>query len=221
MASPSLESPDGSVSELFKYKVTLSKDSTLQWEPPAGSDELAIALSYHFPLEKGVEKKMQAATREFFKRKTRTLSETAKSIEDLPHSAKDDPRSTPDSSNPISLISRKPPFYETVKRGEQLSKPGDSTTGVRSGVLEQPSILTPASNANELRIVKWDPKSQRCKQQGRKRPYLEEEKAKVTDNRGFVCDRHRRQKKKVLGITVPQLLPIANQARSVIQRSAL
>lgn len=68
----------GSVSEFFNYTVRLSKDSTLQWDLPAGSDELAIALSYHFPLEKGVEKKMQAATKDFMKRRIVTLSATGK-----------------------------------------------------------------------------------------------------------------------------------------------
>jgi hypothetical protein len=40
---------------------------TLQWDPLAGSQELALALSYHFPQEKDVESKMGAAVKSFLR----------------------------------------------------------------------------------------------------------------------------------------------------------
>ncbi|KAG4427225.1 hypothetical protein IFR05_017293, partial [Cadophora sp. M221] len=49
------------------YAIYHGKDYTLQWEPPVGSKDLAIALSYHFPLETSMERKMRAATKKFLK----------------------------------------------------------------------------------------------------------------------------------------------------------
>jgi hypothetical protein len=39
----------------------------LQWHPLAGSKELAVALSYHFPEEKDMKEKMRAAIKEFLR----------------------------------------------------------------------------------------------------------------------------------------------------------
>jgi forkhead transcription factor HCM1 len=45
------------------YSLSIAPDKTLQWDPPADSEELAIALSYHFPRPQTLEAKMQAATK--------------------------------------------------------------------------------------------------------------------------------------------------------------
>jgi hypothetical protein len=50
-----------------QYNITYRHDHTLQWEPAVGSKELAVALSYHFPLQTNLESKMQAATRKFLR----------------------------------------------------------------------------------------------------------------------------------------------------------
>ncbi|PMD35057.1 hypothetical protein L207DRAFT_517161 [Hyaloscypha variabilis F] len=175
--------------------MTLDEDSTLQWEPQAGSAELAIALTYHFPLEKGVEKKMQAATRQFFKQKAITLIVTAKSTEDVTQSEIDAPPKTILQSTDQN--SEKADFSQPGGHREQLDGAGlpeSNAASVDCSVLEHLSVMpSQASTANALKFVNWDPKKQK---QGTKRPYQEEEKAKVTENRGFVCDRHRRQKKK-------------------------
>jgi hypothetical protein len=49
------------------YEISYGADHTLQWNPPQGSKELAIALSYHYPLERDLESKMRAATKKFLK----------------------------------------------------------------------------------------------------------------------------------------------------------
>ena len=95
---------------------------------------------------------------------------------------------------------------EPGHHGEKGNHRWGSISNVISSILEAPRPISKDSAATdpalesaktELNIVNWDPKSQRIKRQGIKRPYLEEEKAKVTYNRGFVCDKHHRQKKKV------------------------
>jgi hypothetical protein len=191
--------------------MTLDEDSTLQWEPQAGSAELAIALTYHFPLEKGVEKKMQAATRQFFKQKVITLIVTAKSTEDVAQSEIDAPPKTILQSTDQN--SEKADFSQPGGYGEQLDGAGlpeSNAASVDRSVLEHLSVMpSQASTANALKFVNWDPKKQK---QGTKRPYQEEEKAKVTENRGLVCDRHRRQKKKVRELKTPQLLQGADRA---------
>ena len=49
----------------LNYKISFGPDYTLQWDPPVNSKELAISLSYHFPLEPNLESKMRAAMRKF------------------------------------------------------------------------------------------------------------------------------------------------------------
>jgi hypothetical protein len=50
-----------------QYNISYRGDHTLQWTPPVGSKELAVALSYHFPMQTDLESKMQAATRKFLR----------------------------------------------------------------------------------------------------------------------------------------------------------
>ncbi len=56
---------DDSVFHPPSYNISHGPDKALQWDPPADSDELAIALSYHFPIQKTLKKKMQAAVEKF------------------------------------------------------------------------------------------------------------------------------------------------------------
>ena len=58
-ASPAFDPP--------KYKISYGPDQVLQWDPPANSRALAVALSWHFPVEKTLESKMQAAIKVFLK----------------------------------------------------------------------------------------------------------------------------------------------------------
>lgn len=66
-----------SVSELFEYKISYHNDGTLQWHPLAGSKELALALSYHFPEEKDMKEKMRAAIKEFLRDQRKRSMEKA------------------------------------------------------------------------------------------------------------------------------------------------
>lgn len=155
---------------------------------------------------------MQAATRQFFKQKAITLIVTAKSTEDVTQSEIDAPLKTilqSTDQNP-----EKADFSQPGGAGEQLDGAGlleSNAASVGCSVLEHLSVMpSQASTPNALKFVNWDPKKQK---QGTKRPYQEDEKAKVTENRGFVCDRHRRQKKKVRELKTPQLLQGADRAQ--------
>jgi hypothetical protein len=63
-----------SVSELLEYKISYDDDGTLQWHPPVGSKELAVALSYYFPEEKDIKEKMRAAIKGFLRDQRRIIS---------------------------------------------------------------------------------------------------------------------------------------------------
>lgn len=77
-----------------EYNITYGQDHTLQWDPPVGSKELALALSYHFPLQADLASKMQAATRRFLRQER----DSKKSKSNSP--AVDDQVNPRDSSNP-------------------------------------------------------------------------------------------------------------------------
>lgn len=61
------------VIELPSYTIHYAKDMTLEWEPPIGSDELALALSWRFPCVEGLENKMRAAISEFIGNRERRI----------------------------------------------------------------------------------------------------------------------------------------------------
>jgi hypothetical protein len=63
-----------SVSELLEYKISYDGNGALQWHPPVGSKELAIALSYHFPEEKDMKEKMRAAIKKFLRDQQKIIS---------------------------------------------------------------------------------------------------------------------------------------------------
>jgi hypothetical protein len=63
-----------------EYQISYGHDHTLQWEPPVDSKELAIALSYHFPLQRDLESKMQAATRRFLRQERDNASQRTEQV---------------------------------------------------------------------------------------------------------------------------------------------
>jgi hypothetical protein len=75
LATPSIFEPPS-------YNISHGPDKALQWDPPADSDELAIALSYHFPFQKTLKRKMQAAVEKFLRESGRRQLKCAKTIRD-------------------------------------------------------------------------------------------------------------------------------------------
>lgn len=75
-----------------------------------------------------------------------------------------------------------------------------STTYQQLSTPSTESSLSPDSGpvvAPALQIVTWDSKMKEFNPRIRKRRYEKDERAKVAANRGFACERHRRQKMKV------------------------
>jgi len=150
--------------EVFSYNITYAPDHTLRWDPPPNSKELAIALSYHFPLEPDLESKMRAAMVKFLS--DRQPSSTSKGEAHRYLTPEDDEMA------PVS------------------SKPKRAT---------KTKLLSPRQN--QLKMVAWGPGNGPNggfdKREVKRRRYQTEEGAKVARNRGYACERHRRQKLKV------------------------
>jgi hypothetical protein len=147
-----------------QYQVSYGDDYTLQWTPPVGSKELAVALSYHFPLQKDLESKMQAAIKVFL------------------HQEQQSP----------------PPIIEQVKLScvEQSTMPQQLSTMPAESSMASGLEIRPAV-APTLQILTWDSKMKEFNPKTKRRRYGKDERTKVTANRGFACQRHRRQKMKV------------------------
>lgn len=82
-----------------EYHITYGQDHTLQWDPPVGSKELALALSYHFPLQVDLASKMQAATRRYLRQERDSKKSKSKSKSNSP--AEDDPVARDPAPNPV------------------------------------------------------------------------------------------------------------------------
>jgi hypothetical protein len=190
-----------SVSELIEYSISFNEDNTLVWNPPVGSKELAIALSYHFPKEEKVEKKMQAATMKFLRaehQKPRVITP--------PTSGESDTDNGPESgdcpSKELPTACDTPKKYSRANDQSDISQ--DANSDLSASIVfdkakpeledkgKAPRNVTP----DELTIVSWAPGT-KVPHRGKKRRYGSQERVKVASNRGYACDKHRRQKVKV------------------------
>jgi hypothetical protein len=156
-----------------QYQISYGDDHTLQWTPPVGSKALAVALSYHFPLQKDLESKMQAAMRAFLHQERQS---PPRETEQVKSSCVDQ-----------STVHQQPSSMMT----ESSITPG---LEIRPGV------------ASTLQIMTWDSEIKEFNPKIKRRRYEKDEREKIAANRGFACERHRRQKMKVC---VP-LLKVSN-----------
>jgi hypothetical protein len=147
-----------------QYHINYGDDHTLQWTPPVGSKELAVALSYHYPLQKDLESKMRAAIKVFLHQEQQTPSCEAELVKS-------------------SCVQQ-----STICQQLCTTPPESSMTSGPESIL----AVTPA-----LQILTWDSKMKEFNPRIKKRRYEKDERAKVAANRGFACERHRRQKMKV------------------------
>ena len=86
--------------EVPTYTISCASDHTLEWEPPVGSVELSRSLNYHFPFERTLRGKLQAAMKLFLKSNGKSnagnMESSSKSARELPK--KYDSKSTYDGS---------------------------------------------------------------------------------------------------------------------------
>ena len=173
MADPTSLDPSPPSVDPPEYKIITGKDGSLQWDPPAGSAELALALSYHFPRQDTIEDKMQAAILRYIRASKKTPLQNSLNTTLLGGQTK----FKISASCQTDLVS----INNSLGRNStaQLCAIADS---------QQSRATQHVWNVNTGEKILGKPK---------KRQYTEEEQAEVTKNRGKVCDDHRRTKQKV------------------------
>ncbi|APA09159.1 hypothetical protein sscle_04g039290 [Sclerotinia sclerotiorum 1980 UF-70] len=171
---------ESSIFDLPQYVISYNDDHTLRWDPPAGSKELSIALSYHFPLEQDLGSKMQAATRKFLRNeRQKKSSDDSKTVGTFEHLNFD--------ALPLHMDTE-----DQVTR--QNMKVPESPSHVKSGSIASHRISMPETRT--IQFLTWDADMKEFSPKIKKRRYDKEERVKVAANRGFACARHRRQKMK-------------------------
>lgn len=154
-----------------KYSITRGEDDTLQWDPPTGSRELANALSYHYPMENGLQEKMQRAVLDFFEAEIVAGEPSSNQSEQLNGSV--NPKA-PDSAT------------NTEKAATNSQKPREKSA---------PS--SQKGHGQETRGV-WDIRTgESVKSSWRMRPLSPGRRKEVAENRGNACERHRKSKTRV------------------------
>lgn len=207
---PNQQSREQSVSDFLDYTISFAEDKTLQWDPPAGSPELAIALSYHFPMEKGVGGKMRAATKKFLRGNMKDITKRGKADDSRSpkETVKQSPSDTVTSSPGHGKVAPREGDHEDSNNGLDTKRVDNISyaDAVKSSTSQNlPHNSNPLNSKQRIAhptrsedsFVHWNPKIEGFRKKGMKRAYAKDESAKVTANRGFVCDEHRRQKKKV------------------------
>jgi len=209
---------DSSFFDPPEYEISYGEDHTLQWIPPAGSKELAVALSYHFPMG-DLESKMRAATKKFLKAEAKGHSERigtkhVQSLEEnFPKAILQQQEGTNTSSLSNTDVNKTPINAPTELEHVMLQDSDYSTPGI-----DWKASPSRRERHQWLEIVSWKPEILGFKKKALKRRYEKEEREKVAANRGYACEEHRRRKMKVSTELPVYLCPI--NASSVIRRNA-
>jgi hypothetical protein len=189
------ESPlsrESSVFEPPEYRIFYGSDHTLQWEPPAGSKDLAIALSYHFPLQKDLESKMRTATKEFLRNEARISRELRKPGPRTRSRLDEGEDSTIAGRVAVEPTAQEGPSNHVEKAAQHQSQ-GSQPDSPKPSTTREPALA----------IIEWNEDTESLVTNRKKRRYERSEAAKVAANRGYACEEHRRRKTKV---SVPKAL---------------
>lgn len=171
---------ESSIFDLPQYVISYNDDHTLRWDPPAGSKELSIALSYHFPLERDLGSKMQAATRKFLRAERQKGVENSTRSDVLENASTDATRPAMDADTQVT----RPSMHASESSFHMRST---------SNVSNRNSLPEPKT----IQFLTWDADMKEFSPRVKKRRYDKDERVKVAANRGFACARHRKQKMKV------------------------
>ncbi|KAL5317969.1 hypothetical protein ACEPPN_015073 [Leptodophora sp. 'Broadleaf-Isolate-01'] len=194
------------------YSISHGKDYTLQWHPEVGSKELAVALSYHFPLETTMERKMRAATKKFLKEEKRKVEissghsglDTAGLAPVAEESAEGTTSGQLPSKESLPELSIEPNNTDLWVNDQASSsspdtvskpKPADLQENTKSEVAE-PKVPHPSPERAFPKILSWVRGVDNKEPKRRKRRYGMLEAAEVAANRGNACDDHRKRKVK-------------------------
>ncbi|KAH9205889.1 hypothetical protein DL95DRAFT_470147 [Leptodontidium sp. 2 PMI_412] len=196
------------------YSISHGKDYTLQWHPAVGSKELAVALSYHFPLETTMERKMRAATKKFLKEEKRKVEissgHSGLDTAGLASVAKESAEGTTSGQLPSKEswpeLSIEPNNTDLWVNDQAPSSSPDTVSKPKPAHLQEntksevaePTVPHPSPEQAFPKILSWVRGVDNKEPKRRKRRYGMLEAAEAAANRGNVCDDHRKRKVKVM-----------------------
>jgi hypothetical protein len=186
-------SRESSIFEPPDYEISYGEDHTLQWDPPAGSKELAVALSYHFPMG-DLESKMRAATKGFLKAEAKRYPERLRGT----HC-----RSSHHQFSEANVLKTSLQQSKVMNASSRSNNNSPIKIPIESEH-QDPGRTPPTTDVEaspglhqELEFVSWKPEILGFKKTAPKRRYEKKEREKVAANRGYACEEHRRRKMKV------------------------
>lgn len=195
------------------YSISVGPDKALQWDPPVDSDELAIALSYHFPLPRTLEAKMQAAMEKWIiDRKAQHRTPTSLEWTQLNRVDGRITHPPPDPEKPIPKLRHPRGSVSSIRLSispdnatnssaisAKSSSPQPSNGNARKRSTEVPNGKLPAIGRQEIPgMMSWQVKTGEFTHHAtKKRAYAEQERIRIAKNRGNACGYHRRRKQKV------------------------
>jgi hypothetical protein len=194
--------PETSVFEIPSYAISRAPDRTLQWDPPADSEDLAIALSYHFPAEKSLKEKMQKAMEKFLQEGKRKRQDSEEHVGPVPRQGATISitsgialRTEGGKTSGIGVVNQ----HILQDQGDIAMREHSQSVSNASQPRNQPKSKSTAPNPLAIPgLMNFNAKTlQEVKPKRKKRAYDKEERVNVAANRGNACAEHRRRKLKV------------------------
>jgi hypothetical protein len=197
-----------------KYSIRVAPDKSLRWDPPADSEELAIALSYHFPRPQTLEAKMQAATQKWLHyrrshhRSTVSLDATqakvnlnaGKNVYGQIQVLADLEKPLPRLRHPKGNISSIRSYNPREEASCFISLPNPPNSNAREIRMEELNRqpLACSYDPDKPCLISWQVETKDGPHRiTKKRRYSDDERRRVAKNRGNACDDHRRRRQKV------------------------
>ncbi|KAH8802417.1 hypothetical protein F5884DRAFT_471102 [Xylogone sp. PMI_703] len=167
------------------YTISFGPDHSLQFDPPQGSKELAIALSVHFPMQRTLEEKMREATLLFLQGSMDTPKHLSQSnVEKLHREQPLEEVVQPPNLSNVGVAAHTDP--------SQLDLP--SQAGSKKRLREVP--IDVRLGVSSLVEYVWNSYTGKGVQKKTRRRLEEREAVQVYENRGNICDKHKAKKTK-------------------------
>jgi hypothetical protein len=189
------------------YTISLISDGTLQFDPPQGSPELAIALSLAFPRPRTLDEKMREAQLLFLQTRHQTTTHAVQQKAITP--------------NQISMSTQPTAQVEISHLKAEKASQGAAQFHLFDSSMQEPATSTSSQSANKPKSKKrartsrakaasqpenlpsqdqivWDLRSGKSTQKRTRRTLGEAEAVQVFENRGNVCDYHKATRTKVI-----------------------
>jgi hypothetical protein len=205
-----MTSPAGIVTEFQvpTYSITFGPDGTLQFQPPQGSRELAIALSVQFPFQRTLEEKLREASLLFLR-----SQHQATSVTEMQHPAIAPPLPIPTQSVSQLDVTDLVDFHgtedlqKTTTQSQQIEPGAQETTASPTSSHQlgtnkrsrKPRVKESSQPEGSFSPVEhvFNSQSGDSMPKRTRRTFATAEAVEVFANRGNICDYHKAKRTKV------------------------